>query len=409
MTANSGMRRNSARLRQLANYLRGVHSERHGLSLRRKTRPNGQELIYLSFNTRPDGGGDQKWLKLEATYQDTDVAISRAVDQALVDFESDAKRYAGGPVGSSLGVYQRQALLRVESSGNSQKHAARRVKWLKECVQWLSSNKGRATSREDLLRWIQSWPEEARSRRDAISAACLLFNIATDGKALNPGKENGYQQPAAGQGTPVDPEEVQRVIMSLWVRAEAETTELAHAAAWLTSWVALTGARGAMVMASELLWEEPGRVDVAVGRYVRCRDSKRGRNRPANLCPSWRELLEAVGIERLQKPPKRLRVAASPYDAKPTQEQQRITEQELNAVHGWIWRELSDDKELKVDRELIGLRTLRHNAARRLLEVKQLDLLQIAGLLSTSEEMLRSTYADHHRFRSHEIIREVFG
>ncbi|NMP06028.1 hypothetical protein [Prochlorococcus sp. P1361] len=45
MTPNSGMRRNSARLRQLANYLRGVHSERHGLSLRSKTRPNGQGLI----------------------------------------------------------------------------------------------------------------------------------------------------------------------------------------------------------------------------------------------------------------------------------------------------------------------------------------------------------------------------
>ena len=41
MTPNSGMRRNSARLRQSVNYLRGVHSERHGLSLRRKTRPNG--------------------------------------------------------------------------------------------------------------------------------------------------------------------------------------------------------------------------------------------------------------------------------------------------------------------------------------------------------------------------------
>ena len=162
-------------------------------------------------------------------------------------------------------------------------------------------------------------------------------------------------------------------------------------------------------MASELLWKEPGQVEVAVGSYVRCRDSKRGRNRPANLCPSWRGLMESVGVERLQRPPIRLRQAASPWDENPTQDQQRRTEHELGAVHGWLWRELSDEKGLKADREIIGLRTLRHNAARRLLEVKQLDLLQIAGLLSTSEEMLRRTYADHHRFRSHEIIREVFG
>ena len=407
MTAATGLRRNSARLKGLAKYLRTKHSDRFGLSLRRKTRPSGEELIYLTFNSRPDGSGDQKWLKLNASYQDGDVVISTAVDTALAEFDNNLKRNAGGPVGSSLGVYQRQALSRIESAGNSEKHAARRVKWLKSCVQWLSENNGRATSRDDLLRWIQSWPAEARSRRDAISAACLLFDIATDGKRLNPGRENGYQEPAAGQGQPVDPAEIERVILDLWERSQ--TSELAHACAWITSWVALTGARGAMVMASELLWKKPGQVEVAVGSYVRCRDSKRGRNRPANLCPSWRGLLESVGVERLQQPPQRLRNAASPWDDKPTQDQQRKTEHELGAVHGWLWRELSDEKGLKADREIIGLRTLRHNAARRLLEVKQLDLLQIAGLLSTSEEMLRRTYADHHRFRSHEIIREVFG
>ena len=407
MTVATGLRRNSARLKGLAKYLRSKHSDRFGLSLRRKTRPSGEELIYLTFNTRPDGSGDQKWLKLNASYQDGDVVISTAVDTALAEFDNNIKRNAGGPVGSSLGVYQRQALGRIENSGNSEKHAARRVKWLKSCVQWLSENNGRATSRDDLLRWIQSWPAEARSRRDAISAACLLFDIATDGKRLNPGRENGYQEPAAGQGKPVDPAEIQRIILGLWERSQ--TSELAHACAWITSWVALTGARGAMVMASELLWKEPGQVEVAVGSYVRCRDSKRGRNRPANLCPSWRGLMESVGVERLKRPPVRLRKAASPWDEKPTQDQQRRTEHELGAVHGWLWRELSDEKGLKTDREIIGLRTLRHNAARRLLEVKQLDLLQIAGLLSTSEEMLRRTYADHHRFRSHEIIREVFG
>ena len=407
MTAATGLRRNSARLKGLAKYLRSKHSDRFGLSLRRKTRPSGEELIYLTFNTRSDGSGDQKWLKLNASYQDGDVVISTAVDTALGEFDNKLKRNAGGPVGSSLGVYQRQALSRIENSGNSEKHAARRVKWLKSCVQWLSENNGRATSRDDLLRWIQSWPAEARSRRDAISAACLLFEIATDGKRLNPGRENGYQEPASGLGKPVDPAEIERIILGLWERSQ--TSELAHACAWITSWVALTGARGAMVMASELLWKEPGQVEVAVGSYVRCRDSKRGRNRPANLCPSWRGLMESVGVERLQQPPQRLRNAASPWDDKPTQDQQRRTEHELGAVHGWLWRELSDEKGLKADREIIGLRTLRHNAARRLLEVKQLDLLHLAGLLSTSEEMLRRTYADHHRFRSHEIIREVFG
>ena len=406
MTVTTGQRRNSARLKQLSQYLRTVHQERYGLSLRRKTRPNGQELIYVSFGTRPDGGGDQKWLKLSASYEDTTAAISHAVDKALADFDSNNKRNAGGPVGSSLGVYQRQALSRIETDGNSEKHAARRVKWLKSCVQWLSEHNGRATSREDLLRWIASWPAEARSRRDAISSACLIFGIATDGKQLNPGKEFAYQEPQAGQGRPIDPDDVKRVILKLWDRAE--TSELAHAAAWLTSWVALTGARGAMVMASQLLWSS-GSVEVAVGGYVECRDSKRGRNRQAQLCPSWRELLEAVGIEKLSTPPQRLRDAASPWNKKPNQEQQRRTEQELNAIHGWIWREFSEERGLRADRDLIGLRTLRHNAARRLLEVKQLDLLQIAGLLSTSEDMIRKTYSDHHRFRSNEIIREVFG
>ena len=205
----------------------------------------------------------------------------------------------------------------------------------------------------------------------------------------------------------MDPEEIQRVILKIWDRAPE--SDLAHAAAWLTSWVAITGARGAMVMASKLLWTSPGKVDIGVGVYVDCRDSKRGRNRQSKLCPSWKPLLEAIGVDRLSRPPQRLRAAASPWNEKPTREQQRKTEHELASIHGWIWRELSEDRGLKKDRELIGLRTLRHNAARRLLEVKELDLLQIADLLSTSEEMLRKTYSDHHRFRSNEIIKEVFG
>ena len=151
MTESTGQRRNSARLKRLSQYLRMVHSDRYGLSLRRKTRPSGEDLIYLSFNTRADGSGDQKWLKLTSTYEDPDVAISRAVDQALASFDKDLRRNAGGPVGSSLGVYQRQALNRIEASGNSEKHISRRVKWLKSCVQWLSDHNGRATSREDLL------------------------------------------------------------------------------------------------------------------------------------------------------------------------------------------------------------------------------------------------------------------
>jgi len=407
MTATTGQRRNSSRLRQLSKHLRNRHSDRYGLSLRRKTRPGGQELIYLCFNTRPNRSGDQKWLMLSASYQDHDVEIYSAVDTALAEFDRDFKRNGGGPIGSSLGVYQREALARIAASGNSEKHALRRVKWTKDCINWLSEHNGRATSREDLIRWIQSWPATARSRRDAISAACLVFEVATDGKKLNPGKENGYQEPSAGQGKPVEPAEILRVILGLWERAE--TSELAHAAAWLTSWVALTGGRGAMVMASKLLWCTPNTVEIEIGTYVECRDSKRGRNRGARLCPTWRELLEEVGPQRLSSPPQRLRDAASPWDEKPTADQQRKTERELQAIHGWIWRELSDTKGLKADRELIGLRLLRHHAARRLLETQRLDLLQIASLLSTSEDMLRKTYSDHHRFKANEIIKEVFG
>ena len=406
MTAATGQRRNSARLKGLAKYLRSKHSDRFGLSLRRKTRPSGEELIYLTFNSRADGTGDQKWLKLTATYTDHDAAITHAVDEALREFDNRNRLSAGGPVGSSLGVYQREALRAIEVAGNTESHTARRVKWLKNCVKWLSQENGRATSREDMYRWIQQWPAEERSRRDAISAAKLLFEIATDGKNLKLGREHSYQEPLAGQGEPIDPYEAQRVILSLWDRADS--SDLAHAAAWVTSWVALTGGRGAMVMASELLWQEAVDIPIEIGSNVRCRDSKQGRNRPANLCPSWPELLKAVGVERLRTPPKRLREAASPWNGKPTRDQQLKTERELGAIYNWIWREFSADKGLEKDRRLISLRTLRHHAARRLLE-KQIDLLQIADLLSTSADMLRRTYSDHHRFRSNERVREAFA
>lgn len=94
-----------------------IHSDRYGLLLRRKTRTLEEELIDLSFNTRADGSGDQKWLKLTANYKDTDLVISRAIDHAREDFDSNIKRNAGGPVRSSLGIHQRQALSRFEQRG----------------------------------------------------------------------------------------------------------------------------------------------------------------------------------------------------------------------------------------------------------------------------------------------------
>ena len=73
-------------------------------------------------------GGDRKWLKLNASDKNTYLAISRSIDQSLANFDSNVKRNAGGPVGSSLGFHQRQALSRIATEGNSEKHAACRVK-----------------------------------------------------------------------------------------------------------------------------------------------------------------------------------------------------------------------------------------------------------------------------------------
>ncbi|WP_413439739.1 hypothetical protein [Synechococcus sp. MIT S9509] len=415
MTRSTGQRESKARLLQLGKYVRGKHPARYGLSLRRKKQPDGSEPIWVTFNTQEDRQGTQKWVRLDGVdWHSNDAEISEAVDLALIKFDQKSEKKAA-TVGSSLGIYKRAAIKKIEESGNTVKHAERRRRWLNTLCTWLDENDRKATEREHLLEWIRTWPADQRSRRDAISAACLLFNAATKGRPLNPGSEVAYEPPAPGQGKPVDPDEILRVILYLWELSEGDDpADLAHCAAWLTSWVALTGARGAMVMGSELLTAPAGSVAVKVGEYVRCRDSKRGRNRPANLCPSWRELLEAVGVDRLANPPERLRTAALPWDDKPTTEQQQEAERELGAVSGYLLRTLSERKGMKADRELIGLRTLRHNAARRLLEVKRdgrpaLELWRIAGLLSTSETQLRLTYSDHARFRTNETIAEVFG
>jgi hypothetical protein len=400
---------------QLGKYVRGQHPDRFGLSLRRKKQADGSEPIFVTFNTQEDLKGTQKWVRLDVVdWFSHDAEISGAVDLALMKFDQKSEKKAA-TLGSSLGIYKRSAVKKIEDSGNTVKHAERRRLWLNKLCTWLDQNDKKATERDHLLEWIKTWPAEKRSRRDATSAACLLFNAATNGRPLNPGSEVAYEPPAPGQGKPVDPDEIIRVILHLWELSEGDDpADLAHCAAWLTSWVALTGARGAMVMGSELLTVPAGSVAVKVGGYVRCRDSKRGRNRPANLCPSWRELLEAVGVDRLANPPERLRAVALPWDEKPTPEQQQKMERETAAVSGFIWRTLSDGKGLKADRELMDLRTLRHNAARRLLEVKRdgrpaLQLWEIAGLLSTSETQLRLRYSDHARFRANETIAEVFG
>ena len=70
-------------------------------------------------------------------------------------------------------------------------------------------------------------------------------------------------------------------------------------------------------------------LEIAIGSYVRCKVNNWVKNFPTNLYQSWRVVLKSDGPQRQQEPPEWLRLAASPWDEKTTQDQQVSKSQSL--------------------------------------------------------------------------------
>ena len=288
-------------------------------------------------------------------------------------------------------VHLRQALNLIEADANSFKHAERRRKWVRKAASHLEEVGGKV-AKPDLLNWIGTFPASDRSRREAISAANLL-HLAAFEKPIGIPKNLRHQEAPPPQYEQIADDELLALLIKLW--------EGDHASAWITTWIALTGARAALICCSEIAWGLP--VPIEIGTRIQSWDNKRGRvgkdHGKSHCSPLWPELLEAIPVQELRTVPLEVETWRGPWDRPATLNQQAAYSAGLNLISNRLYRHLPRD-----ERKAVDARVLRHRCTERLL-MKGVDLLHIAELLSTSVQQLEKRYSGSYRLRAGEAVR----
>jgi hypothetical protein len=330
------------------------------------------------------------WIKLDTGPDASDLEILSSVSRCIEQWRKEQAELRLPVATGSMVSIRRKALQEIEGLRLTTRVTEARGRHLDALIAWLEE-RGLGVEADHLLAYLREIPQTSRARRDGETAARLLLRVAK-GKELQIPKSEKWRRPPPKKNQPLDGPAVITVILKL--------VELDPEIGWLTAMVALTGARGAMVMSCELLHHP---IPVEIGHYIRCRDDKRGRSREANLCPSWKQLLVALPEGFIDHPPAGVKEVARPWNQAPSQEQQLACEKRMVYWSNKTRRLLTAE-----ERQLVDFRQLRHHRAHALLD-SSMDVLRVAEVLSTSADMLQKVYADHHKFRAADDIKKLFG
>ena len=376
-----GVRASSRRLRTLSAELRKLpdHKNRQGLGLRSKA---GKLSVTWKELTRT------RWTLLDIGPDATDAQITAAVGRALATADEKEKDKEVPIATGQLSRLRRLCLLELDRLELTDTVRRARGRHVDACIAWLEE-RSLAAVPSDLLAYIRSTERTSRRRRDAIATARLLLRIGSCTElAISPA--DNYIPPVKELVEADDPEQTLAALIRLW--------EADHESAWITSWVALTGCRGSMVLSSELMWK-PTRIEI--GAWIQCRDNKKGRNRNSRILPSWRKCLEVVGEERLADVPQVFLDVRLPYNSAPASDAHKAAELVMIRMTNRVGRKVPEP-----DRSVLGFRALRHQRVSALLDAG-LEPLRVAEIASTGLQPLLKRYSDHHRFRAAEDVKRL--
>lgn len=400
MTKTTGQRTNSARGRSLAADLRKLYQPRLDA-------PESLERPSIRVRHRPTGlqwwgsvelqGQASRYFRLEVDADASDALVIAAWFRAEeADWAArQSKRLRLGGSTSTSRVWLAKALEQLRQRQVTAKTEATLTRWLRLIVGELEAA-GQPLTPEAVLAVIRARTERTnRNRRTAIEAGRLLLQANTS-RTLTVPPSDTYVPPKPKARPSSDPAQVIEGLQLLW-EAEGET---AQAAAWLTTMVALTGARGALLLGSEFAWPElwgtprPGLppLELQHGAVARAFDGKARRKRSAHAVISSREILEAIGAERLAQVPVRILEARLPWDGPATDEQQRRAELLAGGVREQVTRRVPQYA------EALAFRQLRHDATERLMRNGKLTSAQVAEILSTSPAQIEARYGSGHKF-----------
>lgn len=373
------MKASPRRLRTLSADLRKLpdHANRERLGVR--STKGRLSVVFTEANK-------ERWIRLDVPIDATDAQITAAVSRALAQSD-DQKEEQDVPIATGqLSRLRRKCLAELDLLELTERTRKARGRHVDDVIRYLQERSLTATA-ENLLAYIRSTDREKRERRDAATASRLLLRTASGVElALRP--SDHYKQPSVELGEPDDPEQTLEAIKRLW--------ELDVESAWLTSWVALTGCRSSMLLASELMHKT---VPIEIGSWINCRDNKRGRNRNSRILPSWRKCLEQVGGPRLAKVPQVFLDVRLPYNSPPSIEAHAAAELVLTRMSNRMGRILPE-----ADRSILRFKSLRHQRVSALLDAG-IQPLRVAEIVSTGLEPLLKRYGDHHRFRAADDVK----
>ena len=375
----SGVKASPRRLRTLSAELRKLpdHDRRKALGVR--STKGRLSVVFTEGNT-------QRWIRLDVPIDATDAQITAAVSRALAQSDEQKEEQDVPIATGQLSRLRRRCLAELDLLELTERTRKARGRHVDDVIRYMQERSLTATA-ENLLAYIRSTDREKRERRDAATASRLLLRTASGVElALRP--SDHYKQPSVELGEPDDPEQTLEAIKRLW--------ELDVESAWLTSWVALTGCRSSMLLASELMHKT---VPIEIGSWINCRDNTRGRNRNSRILPSWRKCLEQVGGPRLAKVPQVFVDVRLPYNSPPSTEAHAAAELVLARMSNRMGRMLPE-----ANRSILKFKSLRHQRVSALLDAG-IQPLRVAEIVSTGLEPLLKRYSDHHRFRAADDVK----
>ena len=338
-------------------------------------------MVFTEYNK-------ERWARLDVPVDATDAQITAAVGRAL-QAADEAKAEKELPVATGqLARLRKLCLVELDRLELTDTVRRARGRHLDSCIGWLEERSLDAVP-ENLLAYIRSTDRTSRRRRDAITAARLALRIGS-GVELAISPVDNYIELAKELAEADDPEQTLAALLRLW--------ELDEESAWITSWVALTGCRGSMVLSSELMWK-PTKIEI--GTWIQCRDNKRGRTRNSRILPSWRKCLEEVGEERLAKVPQVFLDVRLPFNSPPDIDAHKAAEVVMIRMTNRVGRKMPEPQ-----RSVLSFRALRHQRISALLDAG-LEPMRVAEIASTGLQPLLRRYSDHHRFRAAEDVKNL--
>lgn len=380
-------------MREISSVVRELHKDKT-LRVRQKHQAGQEEpTIYVIVR---DKHGKRRWLPLTATLRKKDLFILEEIKEVIEKFRTSEDAVPLPVATGSLATYRRLALQAIDKNDKvTQKTIDRRRYWLNKCVSYLEETDQKLYAKQEgpLREWILQFEPQSRSRREALSAAILLYKSAFPESPVFSYEDLKTNRPRP-KARPQHLEDGD--LIALLRRVYEENTGVGS----VLVWTALTGQRMGAVVCSEWAWGLSYPIATAEG--IRLWENKIHRERAGYMFPMFPALMAEFTEGDLRHVPAEVEAYRGPWDRPAKKEEQARYAKALNLQRNWIVRHCS-----KEEQDALDARTLRHRFGQRCLD-RGASVAEVAHWLGTSTQNVESTYSSSWRLRLDTRGKELF-